>query len=390
MSRTGPDCCVAIIGAGPVGLFLAISLRTAGIDCIVLEQRRERIRHSRSIGIHPVSLEAFSPYELNEGLLKDGVKIRAGHAFLDRKAVGTIDFSACPKPFNFILSCPQYITESVLEARLESLAPTCLRRGVCVNRIEVNAGAVVVRWQSAAGRQQRLTAKFLVGCDGWHGVTRHAMGCRVRGGEYPDFYLMGDFPDATQQRDSASIFLHRSGLVESFPLPAGRRRWVVKTGAIHEQDQHRVLVQKLAERTGIDLSGLSPSMLSAFGVQHYLAHPMQRGNMFLAGDAAHVISPIGGQGMNLGWLDAQHLANVLINQQQGVRRRSLAPRIYAQKRDAMAKKAMRRAEFNMALGRCYRWRIWRQVLLYCMLNTPLRSRMARLFSMRGLASGLRT
>src|SRR5690606_12138386 len=109
----------------------------------------------------------------------------------------------------------------------------------------------------------------------------------------------------------AHIHLHRHGVVERFPLPGGRRRWVVHTGTERVPESAEELTDRAAARIGHGPDPATVSMLSAFAVQRRLARRMVSGRVVLAGDAAHGISPIGGQGMTLGWLDALALAPLL-------------------------------------------------------------------------------
>ena len=131
------------------------------------------------------------------------------------------------------------------------------------------------------------------------------------GNAYPDTYLMGDFADSTELGADAGIYLTDVGLVESFPLPGGKRRWVAKTDTYLPAPTPEMLARLVLERLEHRLPTHTNTMLSAFGVQSYLAKTFVSGRILLAGDAAHVLSPIGGQGMNLGWLDAAAAAAAL-------------------------------------------------------------------------------
>ncbi len=200
---------------------------------------------------------------------------------------------------------------------------------------------------------------------------------------------MGDFDDNTTFGADAAVYLHRDGLVECFPLPDGKRRWVVKTATFHEEVQRDLIEKHLQSRIGHDLSETGNYMLSSFGVQHYLAETFHNGRIILAGDAAHVVSPIGGQGMNLGWLDAEDLANTLAKVLRDSNESSEADRLqrlneYSNRRNNIARQVARRAEMNMWLGRKQtRYRI-RKLLIRLITKPPLKRLMANIFTMRGL------
>lgn len=373
---------VVVVGAGPVGLLLGSLLLRRGIACRILERHLTPRRHSRSIGIHPVALEVFDELDVAERFVAEGHRIERGHAWVNRRRVGTISFARCPPPYRFILTLPQYRTEALLEDRLHELDPAALVRGAEVLDCGHSSEAATVRYRQH-GETWGITGRFVVGCDGMQSAVRRAASIAFNGGEYPDTYVMGDFEDTTQRREDAEIHLHQSGLIESFPLPQGLRRWVVKTEALLPQCCREDVVAAVRDRLGVDLAGSRHFMLSAFGVQHYLAQSFVKDNLTLAGDAAHVISPIGGQGMNLGWLDAQHLAAAL-----SARERDGGPvaalQRYDRVRRAAALRARRRGEFNMALGRKFAHPRIRQALVRGMLSRPAAGTMARLFTMRGL------
>jgi 2-polyprenyl-6-methoxyphenol hydroxylase-like FAD-dependent oxidoreductase len=379
-SPDSPD--VLIVGAGPVGLLLGCLLLRRGIACRVLERRPRSGTHSRSIGIHPVALEIFQELGIADRFVALGHRIERGQAWVNRRHVGTISFEGCPSPFRYILTLPQYVTESLLERHLSELDATALLRGADVAG-GGQAGDHAFVDVRRDGRERRMRARLVVGCDGMHSTVRRMAGIGFRGADYPDVYVMGDFPD-TGTRPDAEIHLHPEGLVESIPLPGDRRRWVVKTRILPAKCRREDVVTPVRGRLGVDLSRGVHYMLSAFRVQHYLAETFVRGRFVLTGDAAHVISPIGGQGMNLGWLDARCLAGMLgAAAGDGAALKAGLER-YAGSRRAAAEKARRRGEFNMRLGRAFRWPLPRHALVRAMLSRPAANRMARVFTMRGL------
>ncbi|MEX0769951.1 MAG: NAD(P)/FAD-dependent oxidoreductase [Balneolaceae bacterium] len=374
---------VLIVGGGPVGLLLALFLNELGIECKVLEQKTEIDPHSKSIGIHPVSLELLDELDLTGPFLKAGVKIRRGIAYSGRGKIGTISFASCPPPHSYILSLPQAQTEQILETRLGEVSPDCLVRGTVVSKVETNRDrpSVTAEQKSVS---YHITADYLIGCDGTNSLVRRSAGIPFTGKPYPDTYIMGDFSDETGFGRDAVVYLHPDGLVESFPLPGGMRRWVVKTDSYIQSFKREQIEELVRQRTGYPLNGTENRMLSSFGVQHYLAEPLCRDRIILAGDAAHVVSPIGGQGMNLGWLGAWDLAHAL----KKVLSRSGPPdhqlRKWSVRTKIRARKAARRAELNMWLGRKHRSPLLRKAIAWGMTHPPLEKKAARIFTMRDL------
>jgi 2-polyprenyl-6-methoxyphenol hydroxylase-like FAD-dependent oxidoreductase len=161
---------------------------------------------------------------------------------------------------------------------------------------------------------------------------------------------MGDFLDTTDDGDAAVLYLETGGIVESFPLPGGLRRWVVRMGSPTEPTA-ALVTELIRERTGVRVDPAGNSMLSGFEVRSRLAERFVAGRTVLVGDAAHEISPIGGQGMNLGWLDVGHLAPLIAaNLRDGADVGALLHRFNRDRRRAAAT-ARRKAHLNMALGR---------------------------------------
>ena len=376
---------VIIAGGGPVGLYLGCLLHEKKIPFVILEKRQEKSNHSRSLGIHPVSLELFDALGIANRFVERGIKIQRGLAFSDSGQIGSISFKNCPKPFNYILSLPQHLTENILEEHLSSLNPDALIRGAEVTNIEEREECVTIS-VSHSGQEFSLECRCLVGCDGKESIVRKEAGIPFEGSSYPDTYIMGDFSDNTIFESDAAVFLPDEGLIESFPLIDSRRRWVVKTEKYIDQVNRRDLEDRVAARIGHDLSEEENFMLSSFGVQKLIARPIARKRIALAGDAAHIVSPIGGQGMNLGWLDASTLAESLkdsLGKEDDLHLfRSLEE--YARHRQQITEKVIRRAEWNMKLGRKPSFPSLRNAIVWLMLKTPLQKRVARLFTMRKL------
>jgi len=340
---------VLVIGGGPVGLFMAALLLQQGVSVRVLEQRTGAEPHSRAIGIHPPSLDALEGIGVARDLVAEGVPIRRGRAVGGGRTLAEMSFAGVSDRYPFVLSLPQARTAAVLEQRVRQLDPAALHRGVRVTRLHDDGGRVTVEAATGASAV-RHTAGIVIAADGVRSAVRPQLGTPVRAKDYPDCYQMGDFADTTGFGPDAALFLESAGIVESFPLPGNRRRWVVRLAESGAGGDARWLADQIRQRTGIDVDPASNSMLSRFGVRSRLVRRMVTGRTVLIGDAAHEISPIGGQGMNLGWLDAVALAPVVLASLQG-RHVGVDLRDFEAGRKAAAARAARQSEINMALGR---------------------------------------
>ena len=361
---TEPD--VVVVGGGPVGVFLAVLLAQAGVSVQVLEQRLERSAHSRAIGIHPPALQALAAAGVAKAISSEGVQIRRGEARSGGQPVATVDFSAASQRFPYVLTLPQVRTEAILEARLNELDPGALVRGVKITELHDGGGRVLLSGTASreantgpsspahyeASRPEEFagSARIVVAADGARSGLRQLLGIPCRTRTLPDTYLMGDFADSTGDGAVGVLYLETDGIVESFPLPGGVRRWVAHTDQLLPAATAADLAHMIGDRTGIRPDPGTNTMLSAFSVRTGLARELVRGRTVLIGDAAHEVSPIGGQGMNLGWLDAAALAPIIAASLRG-EDVGAALAGFARGRRRAAVVASAQAQLNMALGR---------------------------------------
>lgn len=374
---------VIIIGAGPVGLFLACRLAQLGLTPLVLEQATAPRSSSRAVGIHPPALERLLAIGAADELLNRGVRVYRGHGYSHGDWVGTIDFTGCARPYNHVLTLPQTHTEAVLAATAANLGVT-VRRGVEALALTAAAESATLRLRAAAGGEEELRARFVIGCDGKHSWVRQQLHIPFDGAPYPDHYVMGDFPDDTSFGHDAYIFMGADGLVESFPLPGGIRRWVMKTATFEATPDLWDFRRRVLQRTGFRLDATLLSALSPFTAEHYLAARQCAESVLLAGDAAHIISPIGGQGLNLGWLNAWELATTVHACLQTPANAEQLLATYETGARRRVKRCRQRAEFNMRMGRHTAHPRRQSTFLRLLLGGPPGWVLARIFTMRWL------
>ena len=308
------DVDVVIAGGGPVGLLLANLLGRRGLSVLVAERRTGPPRHSMAIGITPPSLSILKRLDLDDEFTRRGVSIDTARVFENRRRLGDVDFSRLPAEHRFILSLPQSTTVEVLQDNLRKYPNIKLvHRVELVGQQQTDDAVRVVLREINGGPQTEVSAAYLVGCDGHRSAVRRIANIHSRSRRYRTRFLMADFDDDTALGKKADLYFGPLGSVESFPLPDGRRRWIVLAGNL-PADTSRIageVSRCVRERAGFDLSGSKVHFQSSFQPGRALARAYAEGRVALCGDAAHVMSPIGGQGMNTGFADAEHLDRVL-------------------------------------------------------------------------------
>ena len=372
---------VVIVGAGPVGTATAIGLVERGVDVAVLERRRQPETGSRSIGIHPPALAVLERLGCAEAMIDAGVRIRRGEVRRRGRLLGELSFQTASPRHPYVLSLPQQATERILRARLDAVAPGALRTDW--EATGVRRHGKTMRLETSRGP---LDADWIVAADGPHSVLRDADGIAMRVRRYPDRYAMGDATDETGLGDAAVLYLEEAGVVESFPMPGGLRRWVVHRGADPAPLDAPGLAALVRRRTGVVLDPGSIAPTSTFGIRHVWTPTTVRGRLILAGDAAHEISPIGGQGMTLGWLDAAQLVPALADVIGGAGPAALsAYRLDAARRQRIA---ARQAHFNTVMGRPRRGipLAARDLLVRTIARPAFERRLARAFTMAAPAA----
>ncbi len=306
---------VLIVGAGPVGLTLAAELARFGVRVRIIDRSPHPTKTSKALVIWSRTIELMdrmgcSQAFLGAGLRAVGASIRSG-----RDVLGHTGFEDIPSPYNFALMLPQSDTERLLNAHLGHLGVT-VEREVELIGFSQTERCVEARLARAGEPEEVVEASWLVGCDGAHSTVRHTLGLAFEGVAQGDDWMLADVRldgDAKPPPDEIATFLHRDGPFVIFPIPGGRARVVAAVGKTlaGETRPEPTLsdVQAMAdERAGGGFRVFDPVWLSNFRINERKVSEYSRGRVFVAGDAAHLHSPAGGQGMNTGMQDAFNLS----------------------------------------------------------------------------------
>lgn len=365
---------VAIVGGGPVGTLLAAELARHGVRAVQFEQRPGAGDGARAVGVHATALTAMEASGATERLLAGALRVRIGEARREGRTLGEVHFDRLHGRHPFVATLPQSATEAALAATAAHWGVPPVQRGARVTAVVPRADAVDLHLD---GGDEAVTARVVVVAGGLR--ARGLVGIPARTRRYRDRYLMTDCVDTGGDGDRAIVHLDRAGVLESFPLPDGRRRYVawMPPPSDDRTDADR-LREAVAERTCSSAAATAVTSASGFGVARSRLDTMRRGRVIAIGDTAHEVSPIGGQGMNLGLIDAVTLAPLLA---QGVREGAAPAGIGAWERDRVraADRSGRIAAVNTLLGRPSR--AAGAVAVRAALATPVERMLARAYAM---------
>ena len=304
---------VLIVGAGPVGLMLACELRRRDIDCRIIDKYAKFPSTSRANGLQPRAVEVLDSLGVADKIAAESYRAKGFRILRAGNEVSRIEphFDAGSR----MVFANQAVVEKALRDKLSELGGQVERRRQLRNIEERDDGIVVDIEDLASGHVEQVYAKWLVGCDGVHSTVRTVLQLPFTGKDYPDqfvqadVYLEGDLPEGFM-----TLWLNDHGLMAAIPFrEAGLWRIAAQIFPDDDGNVPRASVELfqrlLTERAAnISIKILDPVWLSNFVVHHRIVDHYRKGHAFLAGDAAHVHSPIGGQGMNTGIQDAYNLA----------------------------------------------------------------------------------
>ena len=321
---------ILIIGAGPVGLTMAAELARYRVPVRIIDRSPKATQTSKALVIWSRTLELMdrmgcTPDFLNAGFRAHDATMRSGQTVL-----GQVNFDSIASPYAFALMIPQADTERLLTAHLHTLGVTIERETELCDFTEFPDHMIATLRHTGGGdqdgraqngreegaREELVQTPWLIGCDGAHSTVRRRLALDFEGHAEPDDWMLADVRVAGAPDPVATglaNYLHRDGPLVMFPMLGGRVRIVAcvgRTDPAHPRPEPTLAeVQALLDRrAGTGLTVSDPVWLSNFRINERKVTHYRHGRAFLAGDAAHIHSPAGGQGMNTGMQDAINLA----------------------------------------------------------------------------------
>ena len=307
MASAAIDTDVLIVGAGPVGLFLANDCARRGLRWRLIEARSSQSVHSKALAIFPRTLEIFDMAGIVAPFLETANRVTWVAVVAHQRQLARIRFTPEETPYPFVAMVPQDVTERLLVEELR-------RKGGAVEYDTAFLSAVqqddhVRATLDRNGERSELTAAFVVGCDGAHSAVRHLLNLPFEGAQYDASFMLADIEtNETLPADEMQLCPSEFGPLAIFPMSATRRRIVATIEKTEEDAPSLDLVRKtLAQRAPAGIEALTMRWSSYFRIHHRQVGRLRVGRMFIAGDAAHIHSPFGGQGMNTGLQDVWNL-----------------------------------------------------------------------------------
>ena len=305
---------VLIAGAGPTGLVLAIWLRRLGVRFRILDMADRPATNSRALAVQARTLEFYRQIGLAEKIVAAGFQFAAVNLWASGSRAARVPIGGSGNglsPYPYILILPQDIHEKILADHLASLGVQ-VERGTELVSLEATNNAVACRLRKRDGREESSSVKYLAGCDGAHSSVRKATGVDFPGDDYAHLFYVADVEaTGSMMNRELNVGLDAADFLAVFPLKREGNARLIGTVRSDATDPSEDLTWNdvstgILERLKIEVSRVN--WFSTYHVSHRVTRHFRKGRVFLLGDAAHIHSPVGGQGMNTGIGDAVNLS----------------------------------------------------------------------------------
>jgi 2-polyprenyl-6-methoxyphenol hydroxylase-like FAD-dependent oxidoreductase len=314
---------VVICGAGPTGMLAAGLLARCGVRVRIFDKTEQQAHESRAFGVHAKTLELMLNIGLVEEFMDRGLMASGVQFFVDGRRAAEINFADIGRddtPYAFLLMVPQYDIEAILAGDLER-HNVPIEHNVEVTGFTQSANHVTVQAHDNNGTTFEIDCKYLIGADGAHSIVRKTLGLSFAGAPYAQAFLLADCQfDWPLDYDHIKLFVRDHALAAYLPLkgrdvcriiviesPSSPATAATAEGSGSEPLTLAEVQAAFREATGMDITLKNPTWLSRYRIHHRAVNKYGEGRVFVAGDAAHIHSPAGAQGMNTGLQDAANL-----------------------------------------------------------------------------------
>jgi 2-polyprenyl-6-methoxyphenol hydroxylase-like FAD-dependent oxidoreductase len=305
---------VLIIGANPTGLVLALWLTKLGVKVRILDKAAEPGTTSRALAVQARTLELYRQLDLTDAVLKQGHKVPAVNLWVKGEPATRLSFERIGSdltPYSFLHIFPQDEHERLLIERLEALGIVVERRTELLD-FSREGGRVVARLRGPGGQEESCETRYIAGCDGARSTVRETIGAGFPGGTYRQLFYVADVEAAGRPLDGElHADLDEADFLAVFPLAGNGRARLIGTVRDERADHADTLkFEDVSDRAikHLKVDVQKVNWFSTYHVHHRVTEHFRKGRAFLVGDAAHIHSPAGGQGMNTGIGDAINLA----------------------------------------------------------------------------------
>lgn len=307
MNTAHLDTDVLIVGAGPVGLFLANECARRGLRWKLIETRASQSEHSKALAVMPRTMEIFDMAGVADPFLQAANRVTWIAVVEPARTVARMQFAPDESPYSFVAMVPQDVTERLLVEELRRKRGEVEYQTTFISAVQHEDGVSVTL--DHEGERRELKSAFVVGCDGAHSPVRHLLNLPFEGEVYDASFMLADIDtNETLPPDEMQLCPSEFGPLAIFPMSSTRRRVVATVEAAEEVAPSIETVRKLLSQRGPrDIEARGMRWSSYFRVHHRQVAQLRVGRVFIAGDAAHIHSPIGGQGMNTGLHDVWNL-----------------------------------------------------------------------------------
>lgn len=377
---------VLIVGAGPTGLVMAAVLQRYGVAFRIIDKKAEPTHTSNALAIHAATLRLLDGLGLADVFLKRGYPLTRGRIHTERGLFAEIDLSTIESRYAFVLSLAQSETEAILTDHLAQQGVT-VERGMALTKLE-NLQDITQVTLTQDHHTETFAVRYIVAADGSHSTVRHLANLPFTGEDLPTQFILADAHLLTPlPKHMVNAFYTKQGILAAFPFNEHDIRLIADVPAGEKIPNEPAAItaaieQTLAARTQQQLRVDQYRWVSTFWIHNRCLPHLRHDNLFFCGDAAHLHSPVGGQGMNAGMQDAYNLGWKLALVIQGQAQPGLL-RSYEQERLPVAQRIVQETlrMTQILLARNWLTRVVRHSLRYLLKSQRVQRAVARHLSM---------